>query len=145
MSKCLSLQDSALHSSFLLFCCELGNQIIKLILLCKVGHIKFNLPEFYCTVMATFILAYLEPFLAFVTVNKLPNLSVREIIGPISRVAVKIKSGQDWDFPSGLVARILCSQCRASGFDLWLGNQIPHAATKDSTCRNKYQNPTCCK
>ena len=122
MSKCLSLQDSALHSSFLLFCCELGNQIIKLILLCKVGHRKFNLPEFYCTVMVTFILAFLEPFLAFVTVNKLPNLSVREMIGPISRVAVKIKSGQAWDFPSGLVARILCNQCRVSGFDLWLGN-----------------------
>ena len=122
MSKCLSLQDSALHSSFLLFCCELGNQIIKLILLCNGGHVKFNLPEFYCTVTVTFILAFLEPFLVFVTVDKLPNLSVREMIGRVSRVAVKIKSGRDWDFPSGLVARILCSQCRVSGFDLWLGD-----------------------
>ena len=69
-------------------------------------------------VIVTFILAYLEPFLAFVTVNKLPNRSVREKIRPISRVAVKIKSGQDWEFPSGLVARIFCSQCRGSGFDL---------------------------
>ena len=34
------------------------------------------------------------------------------------------------DFPGGPVAKILCSQCRRPGFAPWLGNSIPHAATK---------------
>ena len=27
-----------------------------------------------------------------------------------------------WDFPGGLVAKTLCSQCRGPGFDPWLGS-----------------------
>ena len=48
------------------------------------------------------------------------------------------------DFPGGPVAKTPHSQCREPGFDPWLGNLIPHAATeslhaatKDPTCRNK--------
>ena len=36
------------------------------------------------------------------------------------------------DFPDGPVAKILCSQCRGSGFDPWSENQISHATTKRS-------------
>ena len=34
------------------------------------------------------------------------------------------------DYPGGLVAKTLCSQCRGPGFDPWSGNQIPHVTTK---------------
>ena len=55
------------------------------------------------------------------------------------------------DFPGGPVVKTPCSQCRDPGFDLWSGNQIPHAVmksphgatkrfphatTKDSACHN---------
>ena len=30
----------------------------------------------------------------------------------------------------------LCFQCRVPGFDPWLGNWIPYAATKDPVCHN---------
>ena len=38
--------------------------------------------------------------------------------------------GLIWDFPGGLVAKTLCSQCREPGFSPWPGNQIPQAALK---------------
>ena len=34
------------------------------------------------------------------------------------------------DFPDGLVAKSLYSQCRGPRLDPWSGNYIPHAATK---------------
>ena len=34
------------------------------------------------------------------------------------------------DFPGGLVAKTLCSQCRGPGSDPWSGNWIPHATIK---------------
>ena len=36
----------------------------------------------------------------------------------------------DWGFPSGSVAKTPVSQCSGSGLSPWLGNKIPHAATK---------------
>ena len=37
-------------------------------------------------------------------------------------------------FHGGSVVKTLCSQSRGPGFDPWLGNQIPHAATKKISC-----------
>ena len=34
------------------------------------------------------------------------------------------------DFPADSMAEALSSQCREPGFNLWLGNEIPHATTK---------------
>ena len=42
----------------------------------------------------------------------------------------------DGDFPGGPLAKTLCSQCEGPGFDLWLGNWIPHATTKDPACHS---------
>ena len=42
-----------------------------------------------------------------------------------------------WDFPSGLVAKTLHSQCSGPGFNLWSGNYIPHATTKSSQATAK--------
>ena len=36
--------------------------------------------------------------------------------------SITIQKHQFWDFPGGLVAKTLCSQCRGPGFDLLLGN-----------------------
>ena len=35
------------------------------------------------------------------------------------------------DFPGRPVAKTPCSQCKGPGFDPWLGNYIPRAATKN--------------
>ena len=53
------------------------------------------------------------------------------------------------DFPHGPVAKTLCSQCRGTGFNPWLGNWIPHAATKGSYTITKSlysttKDPECC-
>ena len=37
-------------------------------------------------------------------------------------------------FHGGSVVKTLRSQCRGPGFNPWLGNQIPHAATKKISC-----------
>ena len=51
---------------------------------------------------------------------------------------------QIWDFPGGSVAKTQRSQCRGPGFDLWSGNQIPHAPAKEPTCHNKDpRSPVC--
>ena len=39
-----------------------------------------------------------------------------------NRLLKKIIKGIWGDFPSGPVAKTLCSQCREPGFDPWLGN-----------------------
>ena len=49
---------------------------------------------------------------------------------PSAAQILKYKNKAFWDFPGGPVVKILCSQCRGLGLDSWLGNQIPHAATK---------------
>ena len=47
------------------------------------------------------------------------------------------------DFPGGLVAKTLCSQCKGLGSNPWSGNWIPHAATKtqQSQINNFLKNP----
>ena len=45
------------------------------------------------------------------------------------------------DFPGGPVAKTLHSQCMGPGFNIWSGNQIPHAATKSSHAAAK--DPAC--
>ena len=35
-----------------------------------------------------------------------------------------------WDFPGGLLAKALRSQCREPGFNPWSGKLIPHATAK---------------
>ena len=45
------------------------------------------------------------------------------------------------DFPGGPVTKTLRSQCRGPRFDPWLGNQIPHAATKDSRAATNIKTP----
>ena len=42
----------------------------------------------------------------------------------------KAWGSKGWDFPGGPGIKTLCSECRGSGFNLWAGNYIPHAATK---------------
>ena len=48
---------------------------------------------------------------------------------------------QPWDFTSSAVAKILHAQCRGPGFDLWSGDQIPHAAAKDFMLHTKIHGP----
>ena len=49
----------------------------------------------------------------------------------------KVKNYDPGNFPGGLMAKSLCSQCRRGPeFDPWLGNQIPHAANKDPAYSN---------
>ena len=41
-----------------------------------------------------------------------------------------VKEKKIRDSPGGPVTKTLSSWCRSAGFDPWLGNWIPHAATK---------------
>ena len=45
----------------------------------------------------------------------------------------KTEKKQKRDFPGRTVAKTLRSQCRGPRFCLWLGKEIPHTTTKDST------------
>ena len=61
-----------------------------------------------------------------------------------------------WEFPGGLVAKTLRSQCRGLRLDPWSGNKIPdatidssQATTKNFTCRNEglapvHEDLSCC-
>ena len=45
-------------------------------------------------------------------------------------VAEGVERNYHWDFPGGLVAKSLSSQCGGPGFDPWSGNKILHVATE---------------
>ena len=49
----------------------------------------------------------------------------------------KQKKGTTWDFPGGLVAKTLWSQCRKPGFDPSSRYEIPHATTKSLLATTK--------
>ena len=53
-----------------------------------------------------------------------------------------LKNRQCGNFPDGPVAKTPCSQCRGPRCEPWLGNKIPHAATKSSHATTK--DPVCC-
>ena len=49
-----------------------------------------------------------------------------------------------WLPSSVQVAKTLCSRCREPGFNPWLGNEIPYAATKSLHASRKIKGPVCC-
>ena len=61
--------------------------------------------------------------------------------GPRDYHIKQSKSEKDRDFPGDPAAKTPFSQCRSLGFNPWLGNWIPHAAT-EFTYLN-YKNPAC--
>ena len=63
-------------------------------------------------------------------VNKQPE--VREADDDVA----DLKS-RTWDLPGGPAAKISCPPCRGLRFNPWLGNQIPHDATKHSYAANE--------
>ena len=52
--------------------------------------------------------------------------------GPRDYHSKQSKSEKDTDFPGDPAAKTPFSQCRSLGFNPWLGNWIPHAATESS-------------
>ena len=44
----------------------------------------------------------------------------------------------DWDLPGGLVAKILSSHCKGSGFGPWSVNEIPYATARSSHATVKH-------
>ena len=68
--------------------------------------------------------------------NSQKNTECEQLNWPLAWGKVLLRMGYYRDFTSGPEAKNPVSQCKVPGFDPWPGNQIPHAATEDSTCHN---------